>query len=663
VRALRLVLVLVLLVSGSVARAQSELSGEPDELAALEAAQSERWVRARELATRLVRRKPGSYIGHYVLGLAQHEGEANFPVALREEQAALDAFERRFGRPPSSDAPWRWHAMILRALIECYGSLERHDERLQVIDRYNERYVPQLTAERAWSLMKLRRFEEARLSAREAIATNLPFQVESGLNALCAVEFEAGQYGRSYAACREALEFGRQAPGGPGLVDITNFAESARTELHLAESIELLREATTRLDGGFGNPYLELGELLIRGGRIREALDALREVPRVRETRPPARRESDRNESMRALISLYLVLGRPADASRISSRALVMPDRRGHNSRDPDQDRAIVALLDRAARRLGAGAELEAHAGGGFWESLKARARSVRDSFAAWQSGRRVVERLRDERKLVGILQIGTAQGGISPSWLVSDLVDVFGPGVMRAAVTRARATDRRPLARGYYDEMEAEARFAEGQSMDAARLARAALATIPVEDALLRARAEVVLARAQHDLGRNRDAGLSFERALAIDPSILRRMDVALPARVRGHGAATSAVVDRLEASGRFDSDGASFVVDVSSTGSGFRVCLRGPSRGFGCSESRRARDPDSSARTAVLRFYATCLAPGIVLTPTEITALEGATRSQRSPLDQLLPAFMPPPEGEGEGGESDGTEEVVEP
>lgn len=630
------------------ARAQESLPGTPEELAALEAARSERWVRARELATEVVRRNPCSYAGHYVLGLAQHEGETNFPVALREEQRALECFELAFGSPPGPSAPWRWHATILRALADGYGSVERHEDRLRVIETYNERYSPRMNAESAWSLMKLRRFDEARRAAREAIATNLPWEIETGLNALCAIEFEAGEYGRSYAACRDALDYGRQAPGGPGLVDLTNFAESARTELKLGESIALLEEATTKLDGGYGNPHLELGELLLRGGRFREALDALREVPRVRQSRPPARRESDRNESMRALTELYLVLARPADAVRISERASIMPDRRGHNSRDPDVDRAIIALLERAARRLQAGAELEAHAGGPFWESIRAHGRGWRRTFEAWQSGRRVVSRLRDEAMLVGILQIGTANGGITPPWVASDLVEVFGSGVLRSALSRARRSDRRPLARGYYDAMEAEARLAEGAPREARRLATRALTTVPTEDALVRARAEVVVARATLELGDARGAGLAFERALVLDPSILRRLDVALPARIRG-GAGTSAIRDRLAASGRFDDDGASFRIDVSSTSTGYRICLRGPTRGFGCSESRRVRDPDDSARTAVLAFYARCLAPDLPLTPNELTALEGASRSTRSPLDSLLP-FL----GDGEPAES---------
>src|SRR5690606_6449893 len=100
----------------------------------------------------------------------------------------------------------------------------------------------------------------------------------------------------------------------------------------------------------YGNPHVELAELYVRGGRFVEALDQLKQVSRYRARRPPHVQDSDRNEARRALAGFFLVIGRSQDAIRITSRAVVAPDRRGHNSRDPAQDEAIAALLDRRAR-------------------------------------------------------------------------------------------------------------------------------------------------------------------------------------------------------------------------------------------------------------------------------------------------------------------------
>jgi hypothetical protein len=57
--------------------------------------------------------------------------------------------------------------------------------------------------------MKLGRFEEARMSARQGIASGDPEQIRIALNALCAIEFEAGNDRASYSACRQALDYGR----------------------------------------------------------------------------------------------------------------------------------------------------------------------------------------------------------------------------------------------------------------------------------------------------------------------------------------------------------------------------------------------------------------------------------------------------------------------
>ena len=62
---------------------------------------------------------------------------------------------------------------------------------LDVLDDYDSLYEPHLIGQRAWPLMKLRRFDEARAVARRAIATGNAWQKDLGLNGLCAIEAEA----------------------------------------------------------------------------------------------------------------------------------------------------------------------------------------------------------------------------------------------------------------------------------------------------------------------------------------------------------------------------------------------------------------------------------------------------------------------------------------
>ena len=101
-------------------------------------------------------------------------------------------------------SPWRWHSRILRELAFTHGDLEHHREKVLFIERYNEIYDPDMIAEQSWPLMKMGKFDEARAAARMGLADGSPRQTEVALNALCAIEFEAGnddaqqQYLESY---------------------------------------------------------------------------------------------------------------------------------------------------------------------------------------------------------------------------------------------------------------------------------------------------------------------------------------------------------------------------------------------------------------------------------------------------------------------------------
>ncbi|MDQ3037917.1 MAG: hypothetical protein M3Y87_36315, partial [Myxococcota bacterium] len=328
------------------------MEAAPDELAAWHEAEAGRNIKARELADGVLRRDPSSYVGHFILAFVYHYGEANAPRALFHVQQAYELYTRRWGEEPGPSAPWRWHTRILQELIWVHADLEHYEEQLAWMARFNRTYSPHLVAEMAWPLMKLRRFDDARQAARMAQSMGEPRQLEIALNAMCAIEFEAGNDQASYQACRAAMELHGADPRSQSAVDFTNFAEAARSVFRLDEAERVDQLATEAQTSWYGNPHVELAELYVREGRFVEALAALREVPRYRARRPPHVQDSDRNESRRALAEFFLVIGRAEDAIRITEHAVLSPDRRGHNSRDPAQDEAIAALLDRRARAM-----------------------------------------------------------------------------------------------------------------------------------------------------------------------------------------------------------------------------------------------------------------------------------------------------------------------
>ena len=609
--------------------------GEVEELGLWGLIERQRYVKAREDAETYLADHPSSYVAHLVLGMAQHYGEANFPKALFHETRALDLFEAAEGVQPAPSQPWRWHARILIGLTRAHGDLEHYDEQLGFMYRYNELYTPQLKAELAWPLMKKREFDKARIAAEEGLATEDPYQVERAKNALCAIEFESGDDAKSYEVCADAVEYGSAHFGSATAVDLGNYAEAARAVFRFDEAERLLMEASKSGLSWYGNPWLELSDLYMRAGRFAEALSALREVPRHRASRPAHVRDSDRNEARRSVAAFLLLMGRPGEALRITDKASVLPDRRAHNSRDPKQDRSIVALLDRQARLMLAEMTVERAVAKPFYSRWWARCQALWLRFEAWMSGRPVTCFLDDEARLVGTFAIGSARSAVMPPWLLGELIGALGPGVVRAAIAEVAQVDAREGATAYYGAVLAEISLAQRDYEEATEHAEQALKGLQPGDALLRQRVVAVLAQSLSD---PRQTTALYEEVLAVDPGLFRRLGWALPVEAQSSGSEIDrALAKAVMRSPRFErsSDGLRIQVD------GARICLFGRTgTAWGCSEAELEEDEtsESYAQRVVDSFHEEIFSPRVDLSRIDINSLDGSNRVTRNPLDMLL-------------------------
>jgi hypothetical protein len=328
-------------------------------------------------------------------------------------------------------------------------------------------------------------------------------------------------------------------------------------------------------------------------------------------------------------------MGKPDEALRITDKASVLPDRRAHNSRDPRQDRSIVALLDRQARLALAEMTVERAAGKPFYARWVARAKALWLRLQAWMSARQAARFLADEERLVGTFAIGTARSAVMPPWLLGELVDTLGPGVVEAAVDEVAAQETREGARAYYDAVLAEVSLAQREYAQAVDHAGRALDGLQPGDALLRERVRAVLARSLTDPRKTTEL---YEQILATDPGLFRRMGWALPVEVRSSDAA----VDRRLAkaamrSPRFErsSDGLLIQAD------GGQLCLFGRTgAAWGCSDAELREDEtgDSYVQGVLDSFHATVFSPRVDLSRIDINSLDGSNRVTRNPLDTLI-------------------------
>ncbi len=625
-----------------------DFGAELDAELALEEASNGRNIRAREIAERILARDPDDYAGNFVLGFVHHYGEANFARALFYENRALAELERLHGEAPTDLEVRRWHFRMLRELAWTHGDLEHYEEQLGYMNRFNELYDPDFIAEQAWPLMKQRRFDAARRAAELGRATGDSRQVEVALNALCAVEFEAGDELRSYEACRDAMELHGGDPQTQGAVDFTNFAEAARSVFRLDEAERVDRLATEAQISWYGNPWSELAELYVREGRYAEALSGLREVPEYRQRRPPHVRDADRSETRRALASFFLVIGRPEEAINYAEKALNAPDRRAHNSRDPLQDRAIAALLHRAALRLSAERRAEAAVGAPFWEGIWAWGEALSDRAGAWLSGRVAARALADEERLVGTFLVGTHRAAVMPPWLVGELVDVLGAGVVREAIRRARREDERDGAAAYYDSFEAEAALAAGDPERARELATRALAELNPAEALLRARVLAVVAEAARRQGDARAASDAYGEAFQVDPGVFRRFGWSVPVRYELGGGLSEDVAELIAGAARFDTEDWGLTVQVQADRHQGQACLLDPGGSqLGCASvtaSAEGETEDEYAARLARAFFDAAFAPRVSLSQADANGLDGSNRVSRDPLRTMFDHEPPP-------------------
>jgi len=622
------------------------LESKPDEVEAWIYTQLHRYIRARELAEVVLKKRPSSYVAHLVLGLTQHYAEANFPRAVYHLDAALRLYEQQHDVIKPKGHPWRWHAAILTELSATYGAMEQFSRQLGYMARYSELYDPDMVAERAWPLMKLRRFREARLAANLGLKTGRDDQREIALNALCAIEFEQGNDQASYRACKNAVDDATLVGRSPSSVDLTNYAEAARSmlRLDLAERIEL--DATVATVSWYANPWLELSELYMRQGRFEDALSALKEIPQYRAIRPPHVRDSDRNDNRRALASFLLLLGRPGDALAFTSKASIAPDRRAHNSRDPLQDQLVIEMLDRRSRLVAAEICMERASTAPFLERLYKWPLAWLEAswlrFRAWRSAAKAKRLLKDDHRLTGVFQVGTSEAAVVPPWLMGELVSIMGAGIAKEAIERAREEDRRKGAEAYYDALFTEVAAAFDKDKRVLELSERALGALGQGEALLRTRVRAIAARAASRLGQTETALEYYETALRSDRGVFRRLGLPIPVRFTVQKSESALRIKRLlEGSPRLDVSDSGFELRVEASASEGNVCMIGAKGAvFDCirAAAKKNEDAISLASRVARQFNSEMFSPRIDLTRTDINSLDGTNIAARNTIHSVF-------------------------
>jgi tetratricopeptide (TPR) repeat protein len=587
-------------------------------------------IRARERAEAILARDPRSIGGHVVLGFAFYLGEGNLALARYHLRRAQQLFEEDHGLPPREGSPWLWHYRASSALAEVAGEMGRDAERLAVLEARDELYAFR-PGDRGWTLMRLRRYGEARAMARLALELeDLPDQQAHARNTLCAVEAELLEREEALRWCMAAVELDAADPG-KGALEYSNAGEAALGVLRLDEAERLYLEGTRHFVSGTpANPWLELAHLYVAQGRTGEARDAMREMLAWAERQPAYIDVQTRGAIDLAAATFLIAAGRPLEASRITARSIDRPDRQGNISFAARARHGAAALVDRVAHRSAAALRDEEASWLPRREAWRARLGALGHRLAAWWSGRRARALVAERRLLVHTVLPYATGSVVLPEWLQLETVEVAGPGAIRAALRAARATDPQADARGYLRAVEVELASRRGRPREAALAARSALDELPRAELLLRAHVAARGAQAALADGDDPLALELFDRALQWDPGVIRRLDLALPCVFESSGAAREAE-RMLRGSPRLRDAGFGFRVRTRErSGGSLEACLVGPTGARrACAEvtPERGEGRDETARRLAAALHERAFAPRVDLTQADLHSLDGAT------------------------------------
>lgn len=637
--------------------------------------QDDKLLTARRKVEALLEDDPDSIVGRYVLGQVLRRAEASLPKAMRELGKARELYEETYAPTFANvqSTPWLLHRDILYAAQATAGELERHEYQLELLDYHDSLYDPRLTAEHAWPLMQLGRFDEARKYAEKAVESPDSFQRSLGRNALCAIEGEAGTRAKRFEACLAAYDDAAERAKGDDpfaqpdevtsvTVHAYNAALAALTVLRPDEAERLAQAGTLRVELTPANPWRLLVRIYLDQGRGKEAVEALREMQAWRRKQPPNLREQARAETDIAFATVLLIAGDTETGMRIVDRALANPDRRGLTTSSKEQTLGAHALLRLALRRAHSEVERERAVWSGTSEAVDIRLEGGKRRLASWADQERIRGVLNDDEALVDTFRVYVA-GGLEPvpTWLLGDLVPILGAGVSSVVLDRVRAAekekDTKKLLAPYFDAIEADIEWHRGREREALKLAKRALDDLPEFEVLLRARMEALAGEAALDLGDDKAALGYFASAMQRDAGIVRRRGIELPAKldVDAKGAVAERVVELLEDSPRFDFDDAGFTVQVSGSGREIEVCLLEPAGGvLSCAttppepdEVERAKsgqhpddelDDDDYAAMTAEAFHARAFAMSVGLSNVDLGSLDGtATISDEAARERM--------------------------
>ncbi len=591
-------------------------------------------VKARELSENWLRNEPNNPAAQFAIAEVLFTVEGNLPRALfhlnrAEELTGYETLEEAFDA-----GNLQWHYLTLSQLSYVHQLMGDQLASLDYLDKINRIYGQDIESFRGWPLIKLKQYEAARASANSVLESSDDQRARArAWNTLCAVELASLQPVESMGACERAINEDEENAGQSGSYDtvyLSNAAEVALSLLQIDRAEEYLDRATRYLNpDSVADPWVYKLYLTMNQSRFSDAMNAMDRMLVWRQQQEPVVTVMNRAEHFLVSASFLLLAGYAEDAVELTSTALNQPDRNGSYSADDAQKDAYAALLNMVANRTAYQTGLEELATEGRLAGIPERLQLQSYRLAAWQAERRAASLFAEFDVLQNRLRPYAPLDVHIPEWIEPEIIRIMGTGVMRNLLEQAYNNGAFQLNEGYYFAYQAEIAAVAGNHAAVLGHGERAIANLPQAESLLTGRLAARMGDAAWRLGDDAAALRWYQQALTRDPSVVRRLGLALPVQITHDGSALSTeVASYLQRSPRTVNDSNGFIISID--GSAPSVCLSdraGQTLSCYNYDESDAEDDADLARVLARQFHTETFGLGLEISKAKRSMLLGSS------------------------------------
>lgn len=610
----------------SPARAQfgSDPTDDQDYKDAQAAFLESKYIQARKIAEKRLAGNSNDLIGLYIMAKVLGE-EGSSPQAYLYSGTGLDYLNARWFKTSGH------HAMredLMDVRYNAAMEMGKYEEALELIDQHDRSYGMSWEARAGWPLIKLGRTEECKKRMQKLIDSGEAFDKIVALNSLGAMYWQLGDTQASRDAFGQIVQLNAEAGFPPDATILSNKAESEVGLGNYRAAEQDYREAGGNFDQWSGaNPYQALVMLYVDQARFSEAADCAAKMYAWVNTSVPSVRIQSWATVRKQFSSFLLAAGYSDEALPLLQGLLSRPERNSNTSDKPYRLECEILFLYQDCLEITLARTEEARS----WSSWSTSLYLWGSSLSQWdeyESAQQRVAGLIVENGALSTCLIPYQTDWVAPAWLLPDLVEAVGPGVIAVEAERLLDTVKTDYPKPFLKSYIGEARMRQGRTEDAIPLLEEAIKELPSEQALLRARLRLDLALCQERMGKTKEAMELYQKVLETDPNAYRRLGCDLPVKLPH---ADTEVLEEasslLEGSPRFREEEYGLSLALEARDGGVRATLSGinGSTLVWADAASDETEPDLAVATA-RKVHEVVFAPRIKLSRTEITGIQNA-------------------------------------